>query len=1053
MTTASALNEYSQAEEPARTLLERLGWTSVPREALAMERSGEREVLLKGRLRAALLRLNEWLTEEQAERAIFELEHVNEVGIARNHKIHEYLTFGLPLTVNTTHGQDSRNVRFFDFEDPDGGLNEFVVTTQFRVRRGNEKSDNEDDQQVIKPDLVLFVNGIPLVVMEAKSPSLLDVWKSQAVRQLRRYQEAGPEWHGTGAPELFHYNLLCVAHCGASAAYAATGAPENAYFQWKSVAPYSEDEVREHFSVEPQGQAQLIVGLLSPATLLDILRDFVVYEPDQGRMVKKLPRYQQYRAVSSAMRRILSDSRPEERGGVVWHTQGSGKSLTMLWLATKIRRALRLANADIVVVTDRTQLDKQISDTFRRCGFPAPERMDRARPEPEERRARRRRERPGRAEPLDLQTVLKQGGGRTAMTTIQKFEEALTTTDGKLDVLNDSGNVFIMVDEAHRTQYGVLGSLMSRALPNAVMIGFTGTPIDKGFGRSTMKRFGPLIDSYTIPQSVEDGATVPIWYEARLPELAIEGPTTLDNLFDAMFGEQSDGVREEIRRRYANRETVAEAERRIQMIALDISQHFKDKVRPNGFKAQVVAPSRAAALRYAEQLKSFGLSAYPIITTGHNDGPEFQVAKELDHELITSNFVDPDGEPEVLVVVDMLLTGFDAPVEQVLYLDRPLREHGLLQAIARVNRRFSHHKHGAETEKTHGLVVDYCGISHDLEQALSSFDWPDVQDTMQVMEEDPATVIESAAVRAESHFKGKNLNETWNCVMVFAPDASTEGNYKADLFERFSADYRQFSRLMDRLLPDPRALPYVDRLARLTLIRSYTRAHFLREDADVNWTDIGAKVKQLIDQRISAEVRQMMQPISILDEDFEEKVAHLPHAEARASVMEHAIRAQLHERLEQNPVFYERLSHRLARIIEQMRSKLIDAAEAYRQMEELQKDVQGEANVAARHGLSTASLAIYEILRGPSAEGEEERRARQDAGSYVIDVDADMRDVALRVEGVLAGHAVIEWQSNEDVQRQMRRDVKGSLRGTGRYDEDQLDELANRIVQVAKSRV
>ena len=607
MTTASALNEYSQAEEPARTLLERLGWTSVPREALAMERSGEREVLLKGRLRAALLRLNEWLTEEQAERAIFELEHVNEVGIARNHKIHEYLTFGLPLTVNTTHGQDSRNVRFFDFEDPDGGLNEFVVTTQFRVRRGNEKSDNEDDQQVIKPDLVLFVNGIPLVVMEAKSPSLLDVWKSQAVRQLRRYQEAGPEWHGTGAPELFHYNLLCVAHCGASAAYAATGAPENAYFQWKSVAPYSEDEVREHFSVEPQGQAQLIVGLLSPATLLDILRDFVVYESDQGRMVKKLPRYQQYRAVSSAMRRILSDSRPEERGGVVWHTQGSGKSLTMLWLATKIRRE-RCAwptptswwSPTGPSWTSRYPTPSGAAASPRRNAWTAPGQSQRSAAPGDG----------GNAPAAPSSSTCKQSSSRAAdarlMTTIQKFEEALTTTESKLDVLNDSGNVFIMVDEAHRTQYGVLGSLMSRALPNAVMTGFTGTPIDKGFGRSTMKRFGPLIDSYTIPQSVEDGATVPIWYEARLPELAIEGPTTLDNLFDAMFGEQSDSVREEIRRRYANRETVAEAERRIQMIALDISQHFKDKVRPNGFKAQVVAPQpgRRPALRpAAEELR------------------------------------------------------------------------------------------------------------------------------------------------------------------------------------------------------------------------------------------------------------------------------------------------------------------------------------------------------------------------------------------------------------------------------------------------------------------
>ena len=292
------------------------------------ERSGEREVLLKGRLQAALLHLNEWLTEEQAGRAIFDLEHVTEVGIARNQKIHEYLTFGLLLTVNTPRGQDTRNVRFFDFDHPEGGLNEFVVTTQFRVRRGNpstgsgQANELEDDRRVIKPDLVLFVNGIPLVVLDAKSPSLVDVWKSQAVRQLHRYKEAGPEWHGTGAPELFHYNLLCVAHCGASAAYAATGAPENAYFQWKSMAPYSEDEVRQRFAVEPQGQAQLIVGLLDPATLLDILRDFVVYEPDQGRVVKKLPRYQQNRAVKSAMRRILSESRPEERAA--WSGTPSG---------------------------------------------------------------------------------------------------------------------------------------------------------------------------------------------------------------------------------------------------------------------------------------------------------------------------------------------------------------------------------------------------------------------------------------------------------------------------------------------------------------------------------------------------------------------------------------------------------------------------------------------------------------------------------------------------------------------------------------------------------
>ena len=371
MVTASKLNEFNQAEAPARLLLERLGWTYVPREALAGERGDEREVLLKGRLRSAVLRLNEWMTVEQADWVIFDLEHVDATGMALNQRVHEYLTYGMPLTVDGPRGRDSRTVRFFDFDHPGGGLNEFVVTTQFRLRRGNERGGPEDDERMVIPDLVLFVNGIPLVVMEAKSPSLLDVWKVQAVRQLRRYQEAGPEWHGSGAPELFHYNLLCVAHCGAAAAYATLGALENAYFEWKSVLPYTEDEVQGHFRVEPQGQAQLIVGLLSPATLLDILRDYVVYEPERGRLVKKLPRYQQYRAVRAALDRLLSGRKPEERGGVVWHTQGSGKSLTMLWLATKLRREPRLGNPTIVVVTDRRQPDRQIAGTFERCGFPA----------------------------------------------------------------------------------------------------------------------------------------------------------------------------------------------------------------------------------------------------------------------------------------------------------------------------------------------------------------------------------------------------------------------------------------------------------------------------------------------------------------------------------------------------------------------------------------------------------------------------------------------------------------------------------------------------------
>ena len=1044
MTTSPAkLNEYNAAELPARQLLEKLGWEFVPRETLAEERNNEREVLLKDRLRRVLLRLNQWLTEAQADRAIFDLEHVNETGLARNRRVHEYLTHGMPLTIDGSSGRETRIVRFFDFDHPVRGLNEYVVTTQFRVRRGNDRAPDEDDTRVIKPDLVLFVNGIPLVVMEAKAPSLMAMsgnmspfdpqpWMEKGVEQLRRYQEAEPKWHGTGAPELFYYNLMCVAHCGAAAVYAGVGAPLSAYFQWKSILPHSEQEARDRFGVEPMGQAQLIIGLLSPATLLDVLRDYVAFEQEHGRLVKKLPRYQQYRAVGGAVERMLKGDKPEERGGVVWHTQGSGKSLTMLWLATKLRREPRLRNPTIVIVTDRRQLDRQISETFRNCGFPAPEQAGSTR---------------------DLRRLLTTGAGRTIMTTIQKFEEALDSPGGRLDVLNPSEDVVVMVDEAHRTQYGILGGRLSDALPNAVLVGFTGTPIDKGFSRSTMRRFGSLIDSYTIPQSVADGATVPIHYEARLPELAIEGPETLDKLYETMFGDYPPEVQLQMRRRYANKQTVAEAEQRIEMIALDIKQHFESKVRPNGFKAQVVAPTRFAALRYAEKLNDFNLNAFPIISTSPNDGAEYREARELDEDAITGRFVDPDGDVEILVVVDKLLTGFDAPVEQVLYLDHSLKDHTLLQAIARVNRRFAHKQDDVSTEKTNGLIVDYHGVSSDLETALSSFEWQEVQDSMERVKEDPSTVIDGVADKAEAHFRGRDLADTWDCVSVFAPDASTEGNYKADLFEQFNANYREFSRLMDQFLPDPRALKYRDRLARLTEIRAYARAQFLREDANVDWTAISAKVKKLLDERISAEIRELMSPVSILDNDFDEKVAKLPGDEARASMMEHAIRAHISEKLAENPAFYERLSERLEKIIRDLRERVITSAQASLGMHALRQEAHGEAGLAAKYGLTPVSFAIYELLEERGTPQGETKGVAEGDGPYRTELDEETRDVAKKVESAIAKHtSIVDWQSNLDIQRLMLRDIKRELRPGGEYTEAELNDLAQRIVSLAISR-
>ena len=256
-------------------------------------------------------------------------------------------------------------------------------------------------------------------------------------------------------------------------------------------------------------------------------------------------------------------------------------------------------------------------------------------------------------------------------------------------------------------------------------------------------------------------------------------------------------------------------------------------------------------------------------------------------------------------------------------------------------------------------------------------DWPDVQDTMTPLEEDTEAVIDAAAVRAESHFKGRDLDEIWDCVALFAADAATEGNFKADLFERFNADYRQFSRLMDRIWPNPQVLPYVDRLALLTGIRSYVRAQYLRENANLNWTDIGAKVKKLMDERIDAIIRRLMEPVSVLDKDFDEKIAALPHDEARASVMEHAIRAYINTRLADNPVFFEKLSEQLEHIIQDLRNHVIDAAEAARRSVEVKRQLHSEDDIAAEHGLSPVSFAIYELIRS-GASGAEPDHASED---------------------------------------------------------------------------
>ena len=994
-------DELHLAEDPAVELLESLGYTYLPPDDLEPERASLKETILAGRLSAALKRLNPWLSEANVAKAVKTVTQVPATSLAEaNEKVYTSLTYGIALEQDRGGGRKSHTVRFLDFERPE--RNEWVVTRQYRVL-GSKK-------QVI-PDVVAFVNGLPLAVIECKSPTIGDTWKAEAVKQLRRYQEADPRWKDQGAPKLFEAAQVLVGTCGERAVYGTVGTPERFFLEWKEPYPLSVEQLGERLGRAPTPQDVLLYGLLDPRNLLDVVRSFVVFEVDGGRTVRKLTRYRQFIAVNEAMRRIRTARKPSERGGIVWHTQGSGKSLTMLWLALKLRRDEAQQQPTVVIVTDRTKLDRQIAGVFQACGFPNPERADSVR---------------------DLRRILEHPTGRTMMTTIQKFQE-VTGAGGAAQrasvhpTLSEAANIFVMVDEAHRTQYRSLAANMRQALPNACFLGFTGTPIDKK-DRSTLQTFGPYIDTYTIEQAVRDKATVPIFYESRLPELQIIGQT-IDKVFDHVFADRTEDERAAIRQRFATEQAIAGAPRRIEAVCLDLIEHFTQFIAPNRFKAQVVAASRHAAVTFKETLDRLnGPESALIMSAGHNDEARlarWHLRKDEQDQAI-ERFKDRDDRLSVLVVCDMLLTGFDAPVEQVMYLDAPLKEHTLLQAVARVNRPLG-------DEKTYGLVVDYWGVSTELQDALAVFSTTDVQGAL-TPNVDELPRLESRHAAAMKFFQTvADKNDLDACVRVLEPE---------DVRAAFDLAFRRFSQSMDMLLPDQRALAYNADVRWLGKIRGTARARYRDDRLDLS--GCGEKVRKLIADAVAADgIQILVKEVQLFSPEFDEKVAALRTDDAKASEMEHAIRHEINVRVEENPVFYQSLRERLEEIIEQRRQERLDAAAQLSLLNSLCEELQGEQAHARDIGLDARGFAIYGLLeqRRPMA-------AREDAAVY----NAANRDLASLIDEEVAPFTeLVDWWQKDDVQRQMRSKIKRQLRASG-VATDAIESLAADIVDLAKVR-
>jgi type I restriction enzyme R subunit len=970
--TVQDWNEKQLVEDRIIAQLQKLGYTYIHGSYLEGERQTLRDVVLQQRLRDAIKRINPWISDDNLRRVVRDITHIEAASLMEaNEAIHEDIVHYISVEQDLGRGKKNQTVRLIDFDNIDN--NEFLVVNQFKV---SGMTDN------IIPDVVLFVNGLPVVVIECKSPFVTSPIV-QAVKQLERYQAE--------VERLFYYNQILIATCGQQAKYATVGAKLRHYGEWKDPYPMTLSDLGSE--VNPQDV--LVAGMLTKRNLLDLIQNFIVFEPEGGRLVKKLARYQQFRAVNKAIDRIVHAETLKDRGGVVWHTQGSGKSLTMLYLAVKLRRLKQLQNPTIVVVTDRKDLDSQITNTFRRCGFPNPQHADSVK---------------------QLRELLRNGRGKTIMTTIQKFQEAESEDD---IVLSTDSNVFVLVDESHRTQYKDLATNMRTALPNACYLGFTGTPIDKK-DKSTTRTFGPYIDTYTIQQAVEDGATVPILYESRMPELQIEG-YSLDALFDRMFSNYSEEDRERIKKRYATVEAITGAPQRIEAICLDIIDHYEKHIAPNGFKAQIVAINRETAILYKKTLDKLNApESVVIISTGHNDKDEikaFHLSEQQQKQYI-ERFKNPDDPLKFIIVCDMLLTGFDAPIEQVMYLDKPLREHNLLQAIARVNRTYE--------GKTYGLIVDYFGVSVFLKQALEIFHEKDVKGVMMPVESELPR-LQSRHRAAMRFFDLVDKDNLEACIKVLEPE---------DVRVEFDLAFKRFAQSMDLVMPSPLANPYRDDLKFLGKVRLAAKRRFRDEELDIS--DCGAKVKQLIEEHVRATAIEVLhKPIDILSSRFNEYVNNMTSDEAKASEMEHAIRHEIRVKFDENPVHYMSLREKLEKLIADWKEHRIETAQLVLKLQELiQKDIQ-EYNAAQQAGgMVREQRPFYDLLR---SELPNDRFG-----------DEQLKDLtSILVEEVSTLQKIRDWTTKEDVQREMRARIKRQLRAAN-CPRDKLDYMAQQIMNLAK---
>lgn len=992
-------SEWTLAEKPTIECLKGMGYGFIPPADHASLRDSENLVLFRPILIDALRRIN-GISEADARAAYVEL-------LAKDDN-EEWLGILRGNYSRTVQGQATKQtLRVIDFQNP--ANNVFSCTNQLYVKA--EKSRI--------PDVVVYVNGIPLVVIECKSPLNTKDKSGEAFDQIRQYER--------DIPRLFFSNVFNIVSDGTNCLYGATASPSKFYGAWRDPAPRDADEFTDELS-------KGLWCLLDPARLLDLIAHFVVFEATDTGKIKKVCRYQQFRAVNKIVERIIEG---KHRRGLIWHTQGSGKSLTMVFAALKLKTHLTLnhpalTNPNVLVLTDRIDLDDQISGTFQACGLPNPAQVESV---------------------GELRSIIGKGlNGLTVLSTIFKFA-------GSERAIPDSGSWIVMVDECHRTQEKDLGAYLRATLPDARFFGFTGTPVKKN-DKDTYANFGVegegYLDKYGIDDAVADGATVPIHYTGRKTDWHIDD-AKIDILFDNWFADLPDDKLEELKKRGVSIGDLVKHPKRVALIAFDIWTHFKAYAMPDGFKAQIVAFDREAAILYKQSLdaviaddliaqgapvedaraQAALMSACVYSKSQEDDKPSEDPQTEAVRAQLRKHYLDYDGEkaakdafdkrgqpPHFLIVCDKLLTGFDAPAECVMYLDKPLKEHTLLQAIARTNR--------VASGKRNGLIVDYIGVSRHLDEALSSYRADDVQNAMRDLD-DLRSQLRAAHAAVMKMAKGVKRG-TGDLKGEY--DALVKALNTEDHWFEFRSLAREFIAVYETLSPDTSVLEFTDDLKWVANFLRYGTQVFEKKEA-FDQREYSRKIREMLEAHLDAtglsvtvKLRHITDPEFWEDFDPDEKTeTDLKTAAIRKTT---ELRKITYEKIADNPHQFGKFSDRLKELLRKLDDAQISWADKLKAAEELAKDLQAEETAHEGTGLSKNAFGILSVLHAfqPQQDGE------------------DLESLATAIENLYAGNvtAPLLWQEKGELRKGLRQEVRKLSHGVGFSDvialSEQVEEFA-----------